>query len=1041
MKQGYKKAVFLLLLSLSSIIGLQAQERTVSGTVSDATGPLPGVGVLIKGTNTGTETDFDGKYTIKATQGSVLVFSFLGMKPVEKTVGTTNTIDVVMVEDTGVLDEVVVVAYGTSSKEALTGAVTTIRTDALQKRAISNVSTALEGASPGVVVTAASGQPGSGQAIRIRGFGSFGASNSPLYVVDGIPINGNLNSLNPNDIESISILKDASSTALYGNKATNGVVIVTTKRGKSQVGELRFSASTGVVSRGIEEYDRIDAKQYYPIMWEALRNSNAIPGVDSAADVAAASLSASNGIFNQLGYNPFNVPNNQIVGTDGTLNSNASLLYPDDLDWEGAITRTGIRRNYDLSYQGKSDNADYFASLGYLKEDGYVLNSDFERVSTRVNLNYKAQKWLKTGLNIAGTFSKGNQAQTAGSNSFVNPFRFTRGMGPIYPIHQHDPVTGAYLLDSNGNKQFDYQGLRPSGASAGRHIVQEILLNKDIRETNNFNAKTYIDVTILEGLSFRSNLTYEEQNFYRSTFRNKLVGDGAPGGDASKSFTRTSTIGFNQLINYSASFGDHNLEFLLGHESQDLKIDQLYGNRAGLIVDGNTELINFVTTTNLGSVQDKLKEESYFGRANYNYNGKYYLSSSLRRDGSSRFGPDFKWGTFWSVGGSWSIDKEKFMEDISWVDHLKFRSSYGELGNSRGIGYYPFQALFELDYNNQSESGFLRSSLGNPELQWETSKNFDVAIEFGLFERLRGSVEFYNKESDNLLFSVPVALSDGIASRRANIGTLLNSGIEISLGYDIFKGEDFDWNINVNASTLKNEFTFLPQEEIINGTKKLKVGQSLFDYWIRDWYGVDPSDGSGLFVADDVNASGVRTVNGVAVTPFANNAKYHYAGSVIPELTGSISNSLRYKNFNLNFLFTYQIGGENLDFNYAGVMSSGGYGSSKSVDILNRWQKPGDVTDVPRMDSSFSSQWGATSDRWLTDASFLNLRQVSLSYDLPNDIASKLKMSSVRFFANAENLFSLNARKGFNLQQAFSGNTSNVYTPSKVISMGVNLKF
>lgn len=1040
MKHGYK-SVIILLLFFSSIAGLNAQEKTVSGTVTDNSGPLPGVSILVKGTATGTETDFDGNYSIKTTQGSVLVFSFIGMKTIERTVASASTINVVMAEDANILDEVVVVAYGTSSKEALTGAVTTINSEAIAKRSISNISTALEGSSPGVVVTAASGQPGSGQAIRIRGFGSFGASNSPLYVVDGIPINGDLNAINPNDIESISILKDASSTALYGNKATNGVVIVTTKRGKSQVGELRFSASTGIVTRGIAEYDRIDAKQYYPIMWEALRNSNAVPGTASPADLAAANLNATNGIYDQLGYNPFNVPNNQIVGTDGRLNPNAQLLYADDLDWEDAITRTGIRRNYDLSYQGRSDNADYFASMGYLKEDGYVLNSDFERVSTRVNLNYQAKPWLKTGLNIAGTFSKGNQAQTAGSNSFVNPFRFTRGMGPIYPIHQHDPITGAYLLDSNGNRLFDYEGNRPAGASAGRHIVQEILLNKDVRETNNYNAKTYVDLTLAEGLTFRTNLTYEEQNFYQSTFRNKLVGDGAPGGDASKTYTRTATIGFNQLVNYKTSFGDHNVELLFGHESQDLKIDQLYGNRAGLIVDGNTELINFVTTTNLGSTVDKLKEESYFGRANYNFANKYFFSTSLRRDGSSRFGPDFKWGTFWSVGGSWSIIKEKFMEDIKWVDNLKLRTSYGELGNSRGIGYYPFQALFALDFNNQGESGFLRSSLGNPELQWETSKNFDVALEFGLFERLNGSVEFYNKESSNLLFDVPVALSDGIASRRANIGTLFNRGIEVSLSYDIFKKEDFRWNINVNASTLQNEFTFLPQEEIINGTKKLKVGRSLFDYWIRDWYGVDPTDGSGLFVANDANASGVRTVNGVAVTPFANNAKYHYAGSVIPDLTGSISNTLSYKDFDLNFLFTYQIGGDNLDFNYAGIMSSGGYGASKSTDILNRWQKPGDVTDVPRLDAGFSSEWGATSDRWLTDASFLNLRQVNLSYNLPTDLANKLKMSSVKFFANAENLFSLNARKGFNLQQAFSGNTSNAYTPSRVLSMGVNLKF
>ena len=431
---------------LFSSLTLLAQQTTVSGTVSDNSGGIPGVSVLIKGTTTGVETDFNGKYSIKASSGSVLVFSYLGYKTIEKTIGSSNTINVTMIEDSSVLDEVVIVAYGTSSKEALTGAVTTIKNADIEKRSISNLSTALEGSSPGVVVTAASGQPGSGQAIRIRGFGSFGASNSPLYVVDGIPINGDLNAINPNDIENISILKDASSTALYGNKATNGVVMVTTKRGKSESGSLSLNASTGVVVRGIEEYDRINAKQYYPIMWEALRNSNAVPGTASAVDLAAANNTATNGIFNQLGYNPFNVPNNQIVGVDGKLNPNAELLYANDLDWEKAITRVGVRRNYDLSYQGRSKNADYFASLGYLKEDGYVLNSDFRRVTTRLNLNYQAKPWLKTGLNVAGTFSKGNQAQTAGSNSFVNPFRFTRGIGPIYPIHQHDPTTGDFYF-------------------------------------------------------------------------------------------------------------------------------------------------------------------------------------------------------------------------------------------------------------------------------------------------------------------------------------------------------------------------------------------------------------------------------------------------------------------------------------------------------------------------------------------------------------------------------------------------------------------
>ncbi|WP_408036415.1 SusC/RagA family TonB-linked outer membrane protein [Tenacibaculum aestuarii] len=1021
-------------------MSILAQEKTVTGTVTDQTGALPGVSVIIKGTNKGVETDFDGKYAIKVNQGAVLVFSFVGLKTIEKRVGSSTAINVKMEEDSSLLDEVVVVAYGTSSKEALTGSVAKIDAESLESRPTANLSAAIEGATPGVVATAASGQPGSGQSIRIRGFGSFSASNAPLYVVDGIPINGDLSNINTNDIETISILKDASSTALYGNKATNGVVLVTTKKGKSQVGEINLNMSTGVVARAIPEYERINAQQYYPVMWEALRNTMAIPGVDSPADLSAANQSATNNIYSVLGYNPFNVPNNNIVGVDGMLNPNASLLY-NDFDWEGAITRTGIRRNVDLSYQGRSEKADFYASLGYLKEEGYLINSDYQRITSRINVNYQAKDWLKLGANISGALSEGNQSNIGGTSSFRNPFRFTRGMGPIYPVFAHDPITGEFILDENGNKVYDLDDNRPSGASTGRHVVVERQLDIDFDEITALNLKTFADFRLAEGLNFTTNLSYEEQNRYNTFFWNKTVGDGAPDGLGFKQYVRTSTIGFNQLLNYSKSFGDHNVEVLAGHESQSLTIDDFSGTRRKQIAEGNYELINYVNTTDLVSQRDENNDESYFGRINYNFKNKYYLSSSIRRDGSSRFSKDTRWGTFWSLGGSWSIDREKFMTNVDWVDLLKFRASYGELGNNRGIGYYPHLALFQLDNNNLSEPGIVRSSLGAPDLLWETSANFDIALEFELFtRRLRGSVEYYNKESQNLIFDVPVAFSDGADSKRENIGTLFNRGVEVSLSYDIIKKENFNWTLNINAATLKNEFTELPQEEIINGTKKIKVGKGLFDYWIRDWYGVDPEDGSGLFVAEDPTATGVRTINGVAVTPFSNNARFHYAGSAIPDLTGSISNSIEYKGFGLTTLFTYQIGGESLDSNYAGIMESGGYGTAKSVDILNRWQQPGDVTDVPRMDAALSSQWSGTSDRWLTDASFLNLRQVNLSYNFKPEMIERIGLTGLRMYMSAENLFSINARKGLNVQQQFNGNTSNIYTPSRIITLGLNLK-
>ncbi len=1021
------------------------QTKVVKGVVTDGQLPLPGASVIIKGTQIGTQTDFDGNYSIEANQGDILIFSYVGMTTKEIQVGTSNTINVKMDVDTAILDEVIVVAYGTAKKADFTGSATQLNSEALSKITVANVSAAIEGASAGVSVTAAGGQPGQGQDIRIRGFGSFSADSDPLYVVDGIPFYASINSINPADIESLTILKDASSTALYGNKAANGVVLITTKKGKNKKGQFSLNASTSIVDRAIPEYDRLDSDEYYEIMWESMRNSQAIPGVDSAADVTAANAFASSNIINELLNNPYNVADDQIVGPDGKINPNARLLY-NDVDWVDAITRVGIRHNYDINYQGGTEESDFYVSLGYLDEEGYIKKSDFERFSGRINANYQANNWLKTGLNIAVTTSKGNQAQTGStqSNSFVNPVRFARGVAPIYPIYQHD-AAGNFILDDNGNRLYDLDDNRPSGASGGRHILAEIDYNDDIDEITSVSGKTYFDINFTQDLMLTVNASWNQRHWYTTDFENKLVGDGAPGGRASRRYNRRTTLGFNQLLNYTKSFGDHNFKLLAAHESLQLKVNDFSGTRRQLIADGNTELINFVTTTNLESATDLLRDESYFGRFNYDYDGKYFLSASYRTDGTSKFASDVRWGEFWSLGLAWRLERESFIENIEAINLLKFRASYGELGNNSGIGWYAYQGLYDLDFNNQSESGFLQASLEAPLLEWEASESYDVAIEFGLWNRLNGTVEYYNRESANLLFDVPLPLSSGSEDIPRNIGTLFNRGFEVSLDYDVVKSDSFNWNIGVNATTIKNEFTKLPQDEIINGSKKLMVGRSIYDYWLKDWYGVDPADGSALYTptqdAIDANGSDIRVVDGNTLTTNQSNAEFHYAGTAIPDLTGAINNSFRYKNFNLSFLFTYQIGGESIDYNYQGIMSSGGYGTAKSVDILDRWQQPGDITNVPRLDASQTTNFNATSDRWLVDASFLNMKRINFSYNLPSDFISAIGINTAELYLSAENVFSINARKGLNIQQNFSGTTSNVYTPSRIVSLGLNVKF
>ncbi|UOB17135.1 TonB-dependent receptor [Abyssalbus ytuae] len=1031
---------------ISSLI-VKATQQPVTGLVTDEDGlPLPGVSIQVQGTTRGTTTDFEGRYQIIAEEGEVLEFTYIGMETQSVTVGSNKTINLVLKEKFNELDAVIVVAYGTTKKSDFTGSATQIDAANIEMRPISNFTSAIEGSSAGVTVTSASGQPGSGQSIRIRGYGSYSASSDPLYVVDGIPFNGYINSINPNDIESITILKDASSTALYGNKAGNGVVMITTKSGKNRKGEFSINISSSIVDRAIPEYERLNPDQYYEIMWEALRNSRAIPGIDTDADVEAANLYASNNIYDELLSNPYNVPNDQIVGVDGKINPNATLIY-DDLDWEDAVTRVGYRQNYDISYQGGTEKGDYYASLGYLDEEGYLINSDFSRISGRLRVNYQANDWLKTGLNIGVTTSKGNQAQATSSqsSSFVNPVRFARGIGPIYNIYKHD-ASGAYVLDENGNKIYDLDITRPSGASNGRHIVAEMKWNEDLDEITSISGRTYFNIQFTEGLTFTTNASFDQRHYYNTDFENKFVGDAAGTGRAGRTYNRRTVVGFNQLLNYTLSLNEsHNFNALLGHESLEMKFNELDGSRSEIIADGNTELINFVTTLNLNSYEAVGNDESYFGRFNYDYKQKYYFSLSYRTDASSKFARETRWGNFWSLGLAWRLDQEEFIKNQTWINLLKLRASYGEIGNNSGIDLYAYQGLYDLGYNNQSESGFLQATLENRNLEWEKSASSDIAIEFRFFDRLNGVVEYYNRESDNLLFDVPLPLSSGSSSITQNIGTMYNKGIEISLDYDVIKTENFKWNFGFNAATIENEFTKLPQEEIINGSKKLMVGHSIYDYWLKDWYGVDPADGSPLYFATqeaiDANDDDIRIVEGNTLTTDQANAEYHYAGTAIPDLTGAITNSFRYKDFNLIFMFTYQLGGENLDYNYQGIMSSGTYGTALSTDILGRWQKPGDITDIPRMDVTNTTDSNATSDRWLVDSSFLNLRQINFMYNLPAELQEVIGVTTAQVYLSAENVFSINSRKGLNIQEEFNGTTSNVYTPSRIVSLGLNIKF
>ena len=1040
------------------------QGKTVSGKVTGPDGnPVANASVTVKGTRIGTTTGVDGAYSLAVpANATALVISSVGFAEREINISDGTVFNVEMATSLQDLDEVVVVAYGTVAKKDFIGSAGTVSAKEIEKRPVGNVTRTLEGNVPGVVVVTGSGQPGAGSDIRIRGFGSINADQSPLYVVDGVPYIGGLSNLNPDDIESLTVLKDASATALYGARAGNGVVLITTKRGKKGRNNLSVRVLQGVSSRGIPEYDRVDAFEYYPLMWEAYRNSlhyrtTGAISLDSASRVASG-LTSRDGIDALLAYNPFNVPRNQIVGTDGRINSNASLLYPDDSDWTDFFMRNGYRQEYNLNMNGGGDKSDYFVSMGYLQEDGFTQNTNFERFSARTNLNVTPLKWLRTGLNIAGNYTRANLSNEGGA--IANPFQFSRNLGPIYPYWAHNMTTGDYVLDANGNRIWDLgnfqneqigidNGIRNRpGTTAGRHAPAELELNINRYRRLAASARQYTEITFLKNFKFTANFAFDIQNQFDEGYENQLVGDGAPAGRADKEHTINQALTANQLLNYKKQFGAHTIDLLAGHESFNQQINNMRGFRQGQSLTGNIEFGNFTTINTLTSVTDFYRLESYFGRANYDFNNLAYVSASLRRDGNSRFAPESRWGTFWSVGAGIALEKLPIFSSASWIRSLKLRGSYGTVGVADGIGFYAWQGLYGFA-NNAGQSGIVQSqtSFENRELTWEVNKQADIGLDFGLFDgRLNGSIEWYNRTSSDLLFDVPTPLSSGALSLTQNTATLYNRGIEVAINGDIVRSRNFTWNMGVQFTTVRNQITKMPESvpEFITGTKKYAVGASLFDYWLRSYYGVDPDDGAVLYKAQNTSAADVRLKSnkdgGIdSVTTNINNALFEYQGGVIPDFYGSMTQSFSFYGFTLSALFTFQSGGLTYDAAYQTLMSSGTYGSAVHKDILNRWQNPGDETNVPRMDNGQTQNFNAQSSRWLIDASYFNIRTITLNYALPRSFLSKYKIAGASVFVSGENVAFFSKRRGMNNQAAFSGITNSAYPPARIISGGINL--
>jgi TonB-linked SusC/RagA family outer membrane protein len=946
------------------------------------------------------------------------------------------------------LEEVVVtVPYGTIKKTAFTGSENTITAKTLEKQQVTAVTNALEGLVPGIIATNGGGAPGQNVAsVLIRGIGSVNANSAPLYVVNGVPYDGDISSISMDDVESVTVLKDAAAAALYGSRAANGVIMITTKKGKKGKPITSVSLRQGFMSRGIPEYDRVGPQQYYELFWEAYRNAYLSQGqtMTQAGQSASDVLTGPNGLV----YNAYNVPGNQLIDpATGKLNPAASLLWNES--WEDALFRTASRTNANFNISGANDKMNYYISAGFLNEDGILRFSGYKRYNLRINIENEVTSWLKTGIDLDGALSRRHDVPSGGTAT-TNPFYYSREMGPIYPVYQHDLTTGAVVIDSTtGKPAFDWgtpeqMGTRPyAGRSNDRGSLE--LDDRSVYVFNG-NANSFAEAKFLKNFTFRATLGLNYYSSYGTSYQNNQYGDAAPtpglsnGGRSTKTDDRQLSLTGNEVLTWDKNFGNHHVKALVGHENYKFQYNYLSANSSGFTFPGQTEIDNGTGPFSpASSYQLDHRIESYFGNVNYDYDQKYLLSASYRTDGSSRFRDAVRWGDFYSFGVGWRLTEEKFLQNVSWLNELKLKVSYGEQGNEDIGLFYPYRPYY---YANGNGTYTPPPRPVNEDLLWETNKTFNAGFDFSMFQnRFQGTIEIFNRQSDNLLFDVPLPISTGYASVWQNIGSMKNYGIEAQLGYTAIRSKNFNWRIDLNLTSFKNEITKLPaiqaENGIVSGTKKLLVGHSIFDFWLKDYAGVDASNGDALYYKDVLDANGKPTGEKV-VTNVYNDATYYYHGSAIPDISGGLTNSFNYRNFDLSFLLTFSYGGLFYDGNYASIMHRGSPGISWSTDILKRWQQPGDVTVVPRLQNAISGQDGV-STRWLVDGSYLNIKNVTLSYTMPKSLSNRLHMAGVQIFANVDNVWLFTAKKGMDPQRSFNGTADATYTPFRTISFGFNI--
>ena len=1079
MYNNLNKIVFFLLLFSMLLSGNQVganvlqQNITVTGVVTDQNGSLPGVNVTVKGTSIGVVTDFNGNYSINVpNENAVLQFSFVGYVTFEEEVGTRRTINVEMTEDTRQFEEVVVVAFGTAKREAFTGSAGVVNSESIKLSQQTNVAQTLVGKVAGVQLANTTGQFGSSPSILIRGPGSISSSNEPLYVVDGMPYDGDLNNINPSDIETMTVLKDAASNALYGARGANGVIMITTRKAQSGEARIVFDTRIGVNSVAMPKYDYItDPAQWYEIWYQSVYNYRITQGDDAAAAHAFANDQLTGaGSQNYLVYT---VPQGEdFIGTNGKINPRATLgrrvsfqgqdywLEPEN--WEKEGTRHGLRQEYNLSATGGDSKLNYFASLGYLKNEGITVGSDMKRTTARIKVESQAKKWMRLGANMSYTNHDYNRVGDGTRGSSGSIWSMVTGIGPIYPVYIRDGNKNI-MIDEWGEKMYDFGNVAGLSRPAFSGF-NPIFSNKfDINNTskNAYTTNGFVDFTLLDGLKVTINggVNLEEtRGTYVSDPFAENYGPSQNGGSVGKEHWRNVSYNTQQIINYTKSFNSHTINAMVGHEYYINDFQYLYGAKTRMSSSENHELNGAITDSGAAnSYSTTYNNEGYFFRLQYDYSNKLFFSGSFRRDASSRFHVDHRWGNFWSFGSAWLIDRENWFPAIPALNMLKLKASIGSQGND-GIGEYRYADV----YNIQSASGevsFVFDKKGKEDITWETNTNFNAGIEFGLFNnRLSGTFDYFYRKTSNMLFEFFVAPSNGYTSYFDNVGDMRNSGIELDLNGDIIRTSDLVWNVNFNITHLSNKILSLPKDKKtlkVEGYEGYTYAENLFagpstyffgenlplrTFYTRKYAGVD-DEGLPMWYKDVVDANG--NVTGQETTYAQSDGTNYLCGNAMPKVYGGFGTYVRYKGFDLSANFNYRLGGVFYEYDYSTCMGNPGqnFGGNIHKDRLNSWTPENRSSRMPRLNSG-DPGWTGHSDEWLTKGNYLNLQNVNFGYTLPGNVTGRFGVALLRVYVSMENVWFTSTRKGFDPRYSFDGMANfQVYPSIRTISGGVTIQF